>query len=118
MTSVERSKSKTRLHLLFIVGLSCLYESLFVAYGVNPLDDSWPIYAIWNLDNGGTLFEDVLWVFPPGHLLGAWLGVVLDPPGLTISRAFYAGFNVALVFAFYALGRHFMSATFAFIAAS
>ena len=73
MTADDRSRRQTALHLLFIVGLSCYWESLFVGYGVNPVDDSWPIYAVWNLANGGTLFEDVLWVFPPRR--GIWRAI-------------------------------------------
>jgi hypothetical protein len=104
-------------HVAVVVLLSVVFESRFLYVGLNAMDEGWPLYAARAIHQGWTLYDQAFWVFPPGHLLGAWLGVVLDPPGLTISRAFYAGFNVALVFAFYALGRHFMSATFAFIAA-
>jgi hypothetical protein len=36
MTADDRSRRHTALHLLFIVGLSCYWESLFIGYGVNP----------------------------------------------------------------------------------
>jgi len=118
MTADDRSRRQTALHLLFIVALSCYWESLFVGYGVNPLDDSWPIYAVWNLANGGTLFEDVLWVFPLGHLIPAWIGYHLAPPGFVVSRLIYAAFAVALCAGLYLLGRRLMPPRFALFAAS
>ena len=34
------------------------------------------------LHDGGTLYDDVFFVFPPGHLLSAWIAYALDPPGV------------------------------------
>ncbi|MCH7870043.1 MAG: glycosyltransferase family 39 protein, partial [Myxococcales bacterium] len=111
------SQQQTALHLLFIVGLSLAYESLFVSNGFNPLDDSWPIYALWNLEAGGTLYRDVLWVFPPGHLIPAWIGYHLAPPGLFGARVIYGAFAVASCVGLYLLGRRLMPARFALFAA-
>ncbi len=108
---------QSRLHLLIILVVSCSYEALFTQFGINPLDDSWPIYAIWNMDKGGALFHDVLWVFPPGHLIPAWIGYHLAPPGLVGARIIYAVFAVAVSLGIYVLGRRLMPARFALLAA-
>lgn len=117
MSSAADARQQTRLHLLFVIGLSSWWESLYVHAGVNPLDDSWPIYAVWNLDAGGRLFEDVLWVFPLGHLIPAWIGYHLAPPGLVVARMIYAAFAVALCAGIYLLGRRLMPPRFALLAA-
>lgn len=111
------TRQQTALHLFFIVGLSLAYESLFVSNGFNPLDDSWPIYAVFNLDAGGTLYRDVFWVFPPGHLIPAYFGYHLAPPGLHVARLFYGAFAVAMCAGLYFLARRLMPARFAFFAA-
>jgi hypothetical protein len=69
------------------------------------------------LDAGGTLYQDVFWVFPPGHLLGAWLGHMFAPPGIVAARVVYSVFNVALVGVIYLLGRRIMPAPYAIAAA-
>jgi hypothetical protein len=106
----------TAWHLVLIVGLSVAYESLFVGYGVNLIDEAWPLYAVWQLQAGGTLYHEVFFVFPPGHLLPAWIGWLLDPPGLIVARVIYAAFSVALCGAFYFLCRQLMPLRFALLA--
>jgi 4-amino-4-deoxy-L-arabinose transferase-like glycosyltransferase len=64
---------------------------------------------------GGTLYDDVLWVFPPGHVLPAWVGAWLDAPGIEITRMIYGAFSVALVVAMYVLGRRLMPPAFALL---
>ena len=66
---------------------------------------------------GGTLYQDVFWVFPPGHVLPAWIGAWLDPPGIEITRGIYGAFSTALVIAMYALGRRLMPPAFALLGA-
>lgn len=105
-------------HLLLIVALSAGYESLFLHHGLNWLDEAWPLYAAMQLHDGGVLYDDVFFVFPPGHLLSAWLAYAIDPPGVVLARAFYGAFNVALCAALYLLGRRLMPASFALLAAS
>lgn len=113
----DQSRQPFALHLLLIVGLSCIFESLFIYYGLNPIDESWPINTIRNMDAGRALYQEVLWVFPPGHLSGAWLGYHLSPPGYLVSRVFNAGFAVLLCVGLYFLGRRIMPARFALLAA-
>ena len=59
--------------LAIVVVVSCLYESRFIHYGLNRIDESWQLYAAMRLQAGGVLYDDVLWVFPPGHVWAAWL---------------------------------------------
>jgi hypothetical protein len=99
-----------------VLAVSAAYESLFLRRGLSPLDEAWPLYAAMRLRAGGTLYDDVLWVFPPGHLLVAWLGYVLDPPGIILARIGYAAFTVALVGALYVLARRLMPDPFALLA--
>jgi hypothetical protein len=103
--------------LACLLALSAGYESLFVAHGLNLRDEGWPLYAAMQLHAGGTLYDDVLWVFPPGHVLPAWLGVWLDPPGIELTRVVYAAFSVSLVAGIYLLGRRLMPPSFAFLGA-
>lgn len=116
MTTAPERRLATAWHLTFIVGLSVAYESLFVAYGLNLIDEAWPLYAVSQLRAGGTLYRDVLFVFPPGHLLPAWIGSLLDPPGLIVARTIYAAFAVMLCAAFYFLCRQLMPLRFALLA--
>lgn len=101
-----------------VVVLSAAYESLFVGYGINPLDEAWPLYAAWGLERGGELYRDVQWVFPPGHLMAAWIGRKLDPPGILIARMVYAAFAVAAVASIFVLASRLMSPRFAWLAAA
>ncbi len=102
-------------HLALLIALSAGYESLFIGRGLNPRDEGWPLYAAMQLHAGGTLYDDVLWVFPPGHVLPAWLGVWLDPPGIELTRVVYAAFGVWLVAGIYLLGRRLMPPSFALL---
>lgn len=105
------------LQLLAVVGVSAAYESLFITAGMNHLDEAWPLYAAMRLQAGGVLFDDVLWVFPPGHVLMAWIAYAIDPPGVVAARILYAVWNVALVASVWQLGRHLMPASFAVLGA-
>ena len=88
--------------LLLVVSMG--YESLFICYGLNPIDEGWPLYAAMRLHEGGVLYDDVFFVFPPGHLLAAWIAYGLDPPGVVPARVIYAAFSVALSLGIYLLG--------------
>jgi hypothetical protein len=102
--------------LALVVGVACVYQSFFIHYGINRLDESWQLYAAMQMHAGGTLYHDVLWVFPPGHVFTAWIATWLAPPGLVLSRLIYAGFDVALCGAIYVLARRLMSQPFALLA--
>lgn len=104
-------------HLALLTAISVVYESQFIRRGLNVRDEGWPLYAAMQLHAGGTLYDDVLWVFPPGHVLPAWLGAWWDPPGIELTRVIYAAFNVALVIALYVLGRRLMPPAFALLGA-
>jgi hypothetical protein len=105
-------------HLALIVGVSCAFESLFIHHGIGWLfDEGWPLYAAMQLHQGGTLYGDIFFLFPPGHLLPAWIAYALDPPGVVLARIFYAGFNVALCVTIYLLSRNVMKPLFALLAA-
>ena len=105
------------LHVALVVLVSSGFESLFVHHSMNLLDEGWPLVAARGLHGGGTLYGDVFWVFPPGHLLAAWIAWALDPPGVVLARVLYAAFTVALSAAAYALGRRFMPAPWALFGA-
>jgi 4-amino-4-deoxy-L-arabinose transferase-like glycosyltransferase len=102
-------------HLALLIAVSAGYESLFIERGLNVRDEGWPLYAAMQMHAGGTLYDDVLWVFPPGHVLPAWVGAWIDAPGIEITRMIYAGFSVALVAAMYVLSRRLMPASFALL---
>ena len=104
--------------LPLLLALSLGYESLFIWNGLNLTDEGWPLYAAMRLHEGGRLYADVFWVFPPGALLPAWLAYALDPPGVVAARWIYAAFDVALCLALYGLGRRLMGPAFAFLGAA
>jgi len=105
-------------HVALILCVSSAYESLFIHHGIGWLfDEGWPLYAAMQLHHGGTLYGDIFFLFPPGHLLPAWIAYALDPPGVVLARVFYAGFNVALCVAVYLLSRNLMKPGFALFAA-
>ncbi len=104
-------------HLPLLVAVSALYERVFLHHWINFTDEGWPLYAATRLLQGGVLYQDVFFVFPPGHLLPAWIGAALDPPGVVLARGIYAAFNVALCAAIYLLGRRLMPARWAFFGA-
>jgi len=107
----------TWLHVLLVAATSIGFESLFVHHSLNVLDEGWPLLAAMGLHEGGDLYREVFWVFPPGHLLPAWLALAIDPPGVVLSRIFYAAFVVALCVALYFLGRRLMPAPWALFGA-
>lgn len=100
-----RSRDPRVWQVPLVVALSVAFESLFLRNGPNLTDEGWPLHAARLLQSGGTLYEDVFFVFPPAHLLSAWIGHAVSPPGILGSRLIYAGFNVALCVAVYLLGR-------------
>lgn len=104
-------------HVLLVVATSIGFESLFVHHSLNLLDEGWPLIAAMGLHAGGDLYGEVFWVFPPGHVLSAWLAYALDPPGVVLARIFYAGFVVALCASVYALGRRLMPSGWALFGA-
>ena len=104
-------------HLLLLFVISAGWEWLFLHAGVNRLDEGWPLYAAKRLHEGATLYRDVLFVFPPGHLLPAWIAYALDPPGVVAARLIYAAFNVSACLGIYLLGRRVMPASFALFGA-
>jgi len=104
-------------HLALLLCISVSYEMSFIRHGLNPYDEGWPLYSAMRLHAGGVLYRDVFFVFPPGHLLAAWIGYALDPPGIVLARSLYAAFNVGLCVTCYFLGRRFLPAPFALLGA-
>ncbi len=113
----NRDRTTLALHLTLLVAVSAWFESLFVHQGLNLLDEGWIYYTAKQLYEGGTLYEDVFFVFPPAHALPAWIGYALDPPGLIVTRWIYAMLNVALCISLYLLGRCLMRPRYALIGA-
>jgi hypothetical protein len=104
-------------HLALLLAVSVGYESAFIHHGLNAYDEGWPLYSAMRLHAGGVLYRDVFFVFPPGHLLAAWIGYGLDPPGIVLARIVYAAFNVTLCATCYFLGRLLVPASFALLGA-
>jgi hypothetical protein len=105
------------LHLSLLLVASTYFELLFLQNEANPTDEGWPLYAAMLLHRGGRLYDDVFFVFPPGHALPAWIAIAIAPPGVFATRAIYAAFNVALCVAVYFLGRRIMSPSYALLGA-
>ena len=106
-------------HLLLLVTVSAVYEICFLTMGMNLTDEGWPLYAAAQLHAGGTLYADVFFVFPPGHLLCAWIATAVEPSGtlpVVVARVLYGLFDLALVLASYALARRLMPPGFALLA--
>ena len=101
--------------LPLLLAVSAGYEALFVRHGLNLLDEGWPLYAAKRLHEGGVLYGDAFFVFPPGHVLSAWICYWWDPPGILATRTLYSAFNVALCAGLYLLGRRIMPPTFALV---
>jgi len=80
------------------------------------MDEGWPLHAAMEMQDGKTLYDEVFWVFPPGHLLPAWIAYALDPPGLVGARIIYAAFSVAACLALFLVSRKMMPAEFALLA--
>ena len=106
----------TALHVVLLLGLSIAFEGQFLHQGLNLMDEGWPLHAASQLERGGTLYDDVFWVFPPGHLLAARIAHAFDPPGMVAARTIYAGFCVALCIAIYFAARRIMAPEFALLA--
>ncbi|MBW2384660.1 MAG: glycosyltransferase family 39 protein [Deltaproteobacteria bacterium] len=106
-----------RWQLPVIVALCTFWESLFLWKGSNLLDEGWALYSGMQLGMGRSLYDDISWVFPPGHALPAWIGHVLDPQGVLVPRLIYGLFVVALCVALYELGRRLSPPTWAFLGA-
>jgi hypothetical protein len=99
--------------------VSAAYEVCFLTMGMNLTDEGWPLYAAAQLHAGGTLYDDVFFVFPPGHLLCAWIATAVEPAGtlpVVVARALYGLFDLALALASYALARRLMPPGFALLA--
>jgi hypothetical protein len=109
------ARSEYARHLLIIAAVSIGYESIFIHHWMNVVDEGLTLYPAMGLHRGGTLYDDVAFVFPPGHLLVAWIAYGLDPPGVVLSRILYAAFNVALCLVLYPLGRRLMPARWALL---
>ncbi len=108
------------LHIAILLVVSIGFESLFVNHGLSAMDEGWPLHAAMELHDAGsdkTLYDEVFWVFPPGHLLPAWIAYGIDPPGIVLTRIFYAGFSIAACLALLFVGRRLMPADFALLGA-
>ncbi len=103
----------TARHLLLILVVSAAWEWLFLHFGINKLDEGWTLYAAKRLHEGAVLYRDVMFPFPPGHLLAAWVGYAIEPPGVVAARVVYAAFSVGASLGIYLLGRKVMPAHFA-----
>jgi len=103
--------------ILLIIALSSGFESLFIHHGINVMDEGWPLYAAMEMHGGKVLYEQIFWVFPPGHALAAWIAYALDPPGLILTRYIYAVFAISLCVGIYLLSRRVMPSGFALLAA-
>ena len=112
-TQADHGTRSTWSHVILLLMVSMVFEWAFVGTNLNLLDEGWPLYAAMQLHSGGTLYEDIFFVFPPGHLLMAWIAYGIDPPGVFVARVLYALFNVGLVVGLYFLGRRVMPARFA-----
>ena len=106
------------IHVLLLLALSIAFEARVVDHGINLMDEGWPLHAAMELDAGKTLYDEVFWVFPPGHLFPAGIAYALDPPGVTLARTFYAAFAVALCLSLYFLATKLMPPDFALLAAA
>ena len=102
--------------LALLLALALVYHAAYTHAGLNLMDEGWPLYAARSLHHGGAMYDQVFWVFPPGHVLAAWVGWAIDPPGQMIARWIYSFFDMALVAALYFLARRVMPAQFALFA--
>lgn len=102
--------------IALILATSAAFNWTFIHHGINRIDESWQLYAAMRLHAGGTLYRDVLWVFPPGHLWSAWIAWWIEPPGLVQARLIYAAFDLALCASVYLVARRLMEQPFALLA--
>ncbi|MFP6655578.1 MAG: hypothetical protein VCB25_08115 [Myxococcota bacterium] len=108
------------LHVAILLVVSIGFESLFIHHGLSAMDEGWPLHAAMELHDADAekqLYQEVFWVFPPGHLLPAWVAYGLNPPGIVLTRIFYAMFTVAACLALLFVGRRLMPADFALLGA-
>ncbi len=115
--SPDRPRDPARWQLPLLVAVSAAYESLFLHHGLNRIDEGWMLYAARQLHEGGVLYGDVFFGYPPGQLLPAWLGTWFDPPGVVAARTVNAAFATAMVVVLYLLGRRVMPPAFALLGA-
>jgi hypothetical protein len=115
-SAASAKKGLLVLHIAILLAASISFESLFIDRGLNLMDEGWPLHAAMEMHDGKTLYDEVFWVFPPGHVLPAWIAYALDPPGIMLARSIYAAFSVALCIALYFVARRFMPADFALLA--
>jgi hypothetical protein len=108
------------LHVAILLVVSIGFESLFVHHGLSAMDEGWPLHAAMELhddDAEKRLYDEVFWVFPPGHLVPAWIAYALNPPGIVLTRIFYAMFTLAACLALLFVARRLMPADFALLGA-
>jgi hypothetical protein len=105
------------LHVVILLLVSIGFESLFIHHGLSAMDEGWPLHAAMEMLDGKTLYDEVFWVFPPGHLLPAWIAYNLDAPGIVLARMLYASFTVATSLGILFVARRLMPADFALLAA-
>lgn len=105
------------IHVAVVLAVSIGFESLFLQHGLSAMDEGWPLHAAMEMLDGKTLYDEVFWVFPPGHLLPAWIAFSLDPPGIVFARTLYAAFAVAACVSVLFVARRLMPADFALLAA-
>jgi|GEM_PF-1434530 len=115
--SPKSSDRQLACHVFILLVVSIGFESLFIHHGLNVMDEGWPLHAAMELLDGKALYDEVFWVFPPGHLLAAWVARALDPPGIVFARILYSAFNVAACLALLFLARRLMPADFALLGA-
>ena len=104
--------------MAIVLVVSIAFEALFVNHGLSAMDEGWPLHAAMELHDTTSnrlLYDEVFWVFPPGHLLPAWIAYDLAPPGIVLTRVFYAAFTVAACLALLFVSRKLMPADFALL---
>lgn len=103
--------------MAIVFAVAAWYQRFPLHRGANPVDEGWPLYAAMGLQAGRRLYSEAFFVFPPGHLLAAWLGLLVAPPGLVAARILYAGFAAALCATLVPLGRRITGPGFALLGA-
>ena len=104
--------------MVILLVVSIGFESLFIDRGLSAMDEGWPLHAAMELHDSSAdkkLYDEVFWVFPPGHLAPAWVAYQLDPPGIRLTRIFYATFTIAACLALLFVARRLMPADFALL---
>ena len=113
---MQALRSPTPWHVLLLVALGLAFHASYTQTGLNLMDEGWTLYAGRALHLGWTMYDQLFWVFPPGHALAAWIGWAIDPPGFMVARWIYAGFDIGLAVGLYFLARKLMPAHFALLA--